>query len=76
MPPPRPSTEYWRTEHLSRLAAQIVRALRGRGPMTSPELQAAVGAEFWVPGEYDKALALARGDGMIVRGPQDRYTAA
>lgn len=75
MPPPRPSTEYWRTEHLSRLAAHIVRALRDRGPMTAEEIGASVGAAYWIPGEFDKALALARGDGMAVLGPQGRYSA-
>lgn len=67
MPPPVPSTEGRRDRHVFYEMGQIVRALRINGPTTPEDLQRLVGATYWEPDRFERALAFAVGDGLVVR---------
>jgi len=67
MPPPKASTEGPRDRHVHYEIGQIVRALQSQGPQRPEDLAAKVGAEFWEPGRFDKAVALAVSDGLVTR---------
>ena len=68
MPPPKPSTEGHRDRQVFHEMGQIVRALEARGPMSPQQLTTSVGADFWEPDRFDRALAFAVADGLVVRG--------
>jgi len=68
MPPPKPSTEGHRDRQVFHEMGQIVRALEARGPMSPQQLATSVGADFWEPDRFDRALAFAVADGLVVRG--------
>jgi hypothetical protein len=76
MPPPKASTEGHRDRQVFHEMGQIVRALEQQGPLAVDELQRVVGAAYWEGGRFDRALAFAVADGLVVRGPEDRLTAA
>lgn len=67
MPPPVPSTEGRRDRHAFYEMGQIVRALRINGPTTPDRLAELVGAAYWEPDRFDRALAFAVTDGLVVR---------
>ncbi len=71
MPPPRPGPGHRdllvRTE-----MGQIERALRANGPLLPDELATALGAAYWEPGRYDRALACAVADGLVEHAPDER----
>ncbi|GAA2092912.1 hypothetical protein GCM10009841_02100 [Microlunatus panaciterrae] len=67
MPPPKPSTETARDRHVFHEMGQILRALKAEGPLTPDELAKAVGAAYWEPHRFDRALAFAVADGLVVR---------
>jgi hypothetical protein len=75
MPPPKASTEGPRDRQVFHEMGQLVRALEQRGPQTPEDLQQLVGATFWEGGRFDRALALAVADGLVVVGPDDRLSA-
>jgi hypothetical protein len=75
MPPPKASTEGPRDRQVFHEMGQLVRALEQRGPQTSEDLQQLVGATFWEGGRFDRALAFAVADGLVVVGPDDRLSA-
>ena len=68
MPPPRPSTGRRRDWHVFHEMGQLVRAVEHDGPCSPEELAIRVGAPYWEHGRFDRALALAVADGLIVRG--------
>jgi len=68
MPPPKPSTEGRRDRQVFHEMGQLVRAVEHDGPCSPGELAVRVGATYWEHGRYDRALALAVADGLIVRG--------
>ena len=76
MPPPKPTTEGPRDRHVAREMQQIVRALREQGPVDPEQLATLVGARYWEPGSFDRALAFAVADGLAVRQPDGRVAAA
>jgi hypothetical protein len=76
MPPPKPTTEGPRDRQVVREMHQIVRALRDRGPVGPEDLATLVGARYWEPGSYDRALAFCVADGLAVRQPDGRVAAS
>ena len=68
MPPPKPSTEGPRDRQVLSEMRQIARAVADNGPMQSEQLATLVGATYWEAGRFDRALALALADGLVVRG--------
>jgi hypothetical protein len=75
MPPPKASTEGHRDRQVFHEMGQIVRALEHQGSSSVDDLRQAVGASYWEAGRFDRALAFAVADGLVVRGPDDRFTA-
>lgn len=67
MPPPKPSTEGRRDRQVFHEMGQIVRALEQDGPMPEERLHEVVGARFWEAQRFDRALAFAVADGLVVR---------
>lgn len=76
MPPPKATTESPRDRQVFHEMGQLVRALEDRGPQTPDDLAGLVGATYWEGGRFDRALALAVADGLLVRGPDGRLQAA
>ncbi len=68
MPPPKPTTEGRRDRQVFHEMGQLVRAVEHRGPCRPEELADLVGAAYWEPHRFDRALALALADGLLVRG--------
>ena len=73
MPPPRPSTEQrdWMLEHE---VAQVLRALRAEGPQSSDDLSTLVGARFWEPGRFERAVLDGITSGRIIQLNDGRYS--
>ncbi len=69
MPPPKPSTEGRRDRQVFHEMGQIVRALEADGACTADDLAARVGAAYWEPHRFDRAVAFAVTDGLVSRGP-------
>jgi hypothetical protein len=75
MPPPKATTESPRDRQVFHEMGQIVRALEDRGPQRPEELEQLLGAAYWEHGRFDRALALAAADGLVVRDPEGRLQA-
>lgn len=75
MPPPKASTEGPRDRHVTHEMGQLVRALEEQGPQDVEELRRIVGGAYWEGGRFERAVALAVADGMLVQGPDDRLQA-
>jgi hypothetical protein len=75
MPPPKASTEGRRDRQVFHEMGQIVRALEQQGPQTPDELERLVGATYWEPHRFDRALAFAVADGLVTRTADDRLAA-
>jgi hypothetical protein len=67
MPPPKPSTEGRRDRQVFHEMGQIIRALEAEGPQSPERLAEVVGAPYWEPHRFDRALAFAIADGLAVR---------
>jgi hypothetical protein len=65
MPPPKPTTE-GRDRRVAEEQRQLLRALRAHGELSPDELRRLVGADYWDAGRFDRALALAVADGLVV----------
>ena len=76
MPPPKPSTEGPRDRQVFHEMGQIVRALEQNGPQKQDELARLVGADYWEHPRFERALALALGDGLVVRGADGSLSAS
>jgi len=74
MPAPKASTEGRRDRQVFHEMGQIVRALDTLGPQSPEELQHKVGADYWEPGRFDRALAFSVADGLVVRIADGRLT--
>ncbi len=46
-----------------------LRALEDTGPCSPEDLGTLIGARYWESERFDRALAFAIGDGLVVRGP-------
>jgi hypothetical protein len=75
MPPPKATTESPRDRQVFHEMGQLVRALEHRGPQTVDDLQQLVGAAYWEGDRFDRALAFAVADGLVVRDPEGRLQA-
>jgi hypothetical protein len=73
MPPPKASTESPRDRQVFHEMGQIVRALEAQGPQRLDDLARLVGAPYWEAGRFDRALALAVADGLVVESPDGRW---
>ena len=67
MPPPKASTEGKRDRQVFHEMGQIVRALESNGPQSPERLGELVGAAYWEPDRFDRALAFAVQDGLAYR---------
>ncbi len=67
MPPPKATTEGPRDRQVFHEIGQLVRALEAKGPLSTEELSETVGAKYWEAHRFDKALAFALADGLILR---------
>jgi hypothetical protein len=72
MPPPKATSESPRDRQVNHEISQIVRALNTRGAQEHTGLRSLVGAEFWDKDRFDRALALAVADGLVVRDSDGR----
>jgi hypothetical protein len=72
MPPPKPSTEH-RDRIRDHEVAQILRALRAEGPQSFDELATLVGARFWEPGRFERAVLDAVSGGQVIQRGDGRY---
>jgi hypothetical protein len=75
MPPPKPSTEPAPRKRQRREIEQLTRALTALGPSDRDSLAGAVGAAYWDPGRFDRALAAALDRGLVVVDTDGRYAA-
>jgi hypothetical protein len=73
MPPPKASTESPRDRQVFHEMGQIVRALEAQGPQRLDDLARLVGAPFWESGRFERALAFAAADGLVIEGDGDRW---
>jgi hypothetical protein len=67
MPPPNASTVKRTGARRREQVRQIVRALRAEGDLTRDDLHRLVGAPYWKPGHFDRALQTAIADGRVTR---------
>jgi hypothetical protein len=72
MPPPKATSESPRDRQVSHEISQIVRALNTEGAQEQGALRTLVGADFWDADRFDRALALAVADGLVVRDAEGR----
>lgn len=76
MPPPKPSVEGPHDRQVTHEMDQIVRALRAEGPLTPDALEHAVGARYWDPGRFDRAMMFALADGRVLRIQDGRFASS
>jgi hypothetical protein len=69
MPPPKATTEGPRDRQVFHEMGQIVRALEANGPQSEESLARLVGAPYWEHARFDRALALAAADGLVMHSP-------
>jgi hypothetical protein len=75
IPPPKATTEGPRDRQVHHEMGQLVRALEERGPLVVAELRDLVGASYWEEARFDRALAFAVADGLVVRRHDGRVQA-
>ena len=76
MPPPKPSTEGRRDRQVFHEMGQITRAVEHNGPIAVDQLQGLVGAAYWERNRFERALAFAVADGLVVRNADGLLEAA
>jgi len=54
---------------------RLLGLLRTEGPTDADSLQERLAARFWEPGRFERALAHAVADGLVVRSGDGRYAA-
>lgn len=74
MPPPKASTEGRRDRQVFHEIGQIVRALESEGPQTPERLAEIVGSRYWEKDRFERAVALAAADGLVVRTAEGTLT--
>ena len=75
MPPPKPSSEARSDPRAHHEITQLVRALRAHGPLLPQPLAEIVGAAFWDPEHFDRAVTLGVAEGLLVRDREGRLAA-
>ena len=76
MPPPKASTEGKRDRQVFHEMGQILRALEANGPQLPSQLAEMVGAAYWEPDRFDRALAFVVHDGLAYRTSEGLLTAS
>jgi len=76
MPPPKASTEGKRDRQVFHEMGQILRALEARGPQHPDRLAEMVGAAYWEPDRFDRALAFVVQDGLAYWTSDGQLSAA
>jgi hypothetical protein len=76
MPPPKASTEGHRDRQVFHEMGQIVRALEANGPQTPEQLAELLGAAYWEPNRFDRALAFVVQDGLAYRASDGKLAAS
>lgn len=76
MPPPKATTEGRRDRQVFHEMGQLVRAVETNGPQSPDELATLVGAPYWEHDRFDRALAFAIADGLLVRSSEGTLQAA
>lgn len=76
MPPPKPSTEGRRDRQVFHEMGQILRAVEHNGPISVDQLHGLVGADYWEKDRFDRALAFAVADGLVVRNADGQLESA
>jgi hypothetical protein len=76
MPPPKATTEGRRDRQVFHEMGQLVRAVEANGPTDPEQLAVLVGAAYWEKDRYDRALAFAIADGLLVRASDGTIQAA
>ena len=76
MPPPKASTEGKRDRQVFHEMGQILRALEANGPQLPSQLADMVGAAYWEPDRFDRALAFVVQDGLAYRTSEGLLTAS
>jgi hypothetical protein len=67
MPPPKASTEGRRDRQTFHEMGQVVRALEANGPSSPEDLATLLGAAYWEPHRFDRAVEMAVTDGLVSR---------
>jgi hypothetical protein len=65
MPPPKATSVTRAGARRREQVRQIVRALRSEGELTRDDLARLVGAPYWKPGHFDRALQTAIAQGLV-----------
>jgi hypothetical protein len=76
LPPPGPTSQPAPGRRRRREIDQLQRALGERGALPHDELAEAVGAAYWDPGRFDKALAWALKHGWLREDADGRISVA
>ena len=76
MPPPKATTEGRRDRQVFHEMGQLVRAVEAHGSTHPEQLATLVGATYWEPDRFDRALALSIADGLLVRTADGTLQAA
>jgi hypothetical protein len=76
MPPPKASTEGKRDRQVFHEMGQILRAVESEGPLAPDDLRRVVGATYWEPDRFDRALAFAVNDGLVYRTSEGLFAAS
>jgi len=72
MPPPKATSQSPRDRQVNHEITQMVRALNAHGTQDVESLRGLIGADFWDADRFDRALALAIADGLVVRDSDGR----
>jgi hypothetical protein len=75
MPPPKASTEGRRDRQVFHEMGQLVRALEANGPQPPEALADLVGARYWEPDRFERALAFVVADGLALVDAEGRVVA-
>jgi hypothetical protein len=75
MPPPKATTARRTGSRGREQVRQILRALRSEGDLTRDDLHRLVGAPYWKPGHFDRALQTAVAEGLVTTADDGRMSA-
>jgi hypothetical protein len=76
MPPPKASTEGRRDRQVFHEMGQLLRAVEHNGPIDVATLEQLVGATYWEPHRFERALSFALADGLVIRNAEGKLQAA
>jgi hypothetical protein len=74
MPPPKATSVKRAGARRREQVRQIVRALMAEGELSRDDLARLVGAPYWKPGHFDRALQTAIAEGLVETTDDGRLT--